>query len=131
MPQCKIIDSYVLVCVEADKTFSWMAGLNTFLDPYYLYLHVLGPQLLSLPLALSFPFNDKTVLPSPCLHGVANVQLFHLVGLDNNNAKVRPCDRIMQILHFLTELVIWVWFLTLGGCSRVRIPPGTYRTYQS
>lgn len=52
--------------------------------------------------------GHERILPPPRFHRITEIQLFHLVRLDDDHAEIRPGDRVMQVRHTLSKLMVLV-----------------------
>ena len=77
----------------------------------------LRPQLFRLPFALARAVDDESVLPPSGLRRVTDIQLLHLIGLDDDDAEIGSRDGVVQVLYLLSELVLCVWLLAVGRSS--------------
>jgi len=67
--------------------------------------------------------DDESILPPSGLCRVTDIQLLHLIWLDDDDAEVRSCDGVVQVFNLLSELVFCVWLLALGRSSRWGVLP--------
>lgn len=74
----------------------------------------LGPALLLLPGSVGLVDVDL----SAGLCRIAEVKLFHLFGLDDNDSKVLSCDRVVQVLDFCAESQVLVIVGLRSGTAR-------------
>lgn len=88
------------------------------------------PKLLHPPLSLALGALSllyyKRVSISPRFGRVTDIRLLDLFWFDNDNAEVRPCDRIVQVCHFLRKLMVLVR-LAFHQRTWWRVPPRTWR----
>ena len=74
----------------------------------------LRPALLLLPGSIGLVGIDL----SAGLCRVAEVELFHLFGLDDDDSEVLSCDRVIQVLNFCAESQVLVIVRLGSGTAR-------------